>query len=189
MVTWLIAGLGNPGPSYVMTRHNAGFMAVDRITHRYSFASARMKFHSEVREGTIEDQKTLAVKPQQFMNLSGGTLREVMSFYKIPLEKTLVIHDDIDLPFAKVKVKIGGGNGGHNGLRSIDSHIGKDYLRLRIGVGHPGDKEDVSNYVLGSFNSHEAEQLGSVLDDIATHLPTLLTEGGDAFMNKLAIKG
>jgi peptidyl-tRNA hydrolase, PTH1 family len=184
---WLVVGLGNPGPSYEHTRHNAGFIAVDTIIRRYNFSAPKSKFQSSLSEGVIEGEKILALKPLQYMNLSGIAVREAAGFYKIPLDHIIVLHDEIDLPFGKIKVKTGGGSGGHNGLKSLDAHIGKDYMRVRIGVGHPGDRSEVSNYVLGNFSKHEQQQLQQLTEIMSDSFPLLFKEGKDAFMNKLAI--
>ena len=182
----LLVGLGNPGASYEHTRHNAGFMAVDSIIHRHHFSSPRIKFQSSLSEGEIGGEKILIQKPLQYMNLSGGPVKESSHFYKIPPENVVVFHDDIDLPLGKIKVKIGGGHGGHNGLKSLDSHIGKEYWRIRIGVGHPGNKDDVSDYVLSAFSRHEAQELALLLEKLCDTLPVMITEGKEMFMTKLA---
>ncbi|MDZ7603170.1 MAG: aminoacyl-tRNA hydrolase, partial [Hoeflea sp.] len=147
----LIAGLGNPGPQYARNRHNVGFMAVDEIARRHSFSGFSKKFRGEIAEGTIADQKVLLLKPMTFMNLSGDSVGDALRFYKLSPADLIVLHDELDIAPGKLKLKTGGGNGGHNGLKSIDAHCGKDYKRLRIGIGHPGHKDRVSPYVLGDF--------------------------------------
>lgn len=183
----LLVGLGNPGAEYKKTRHNVGFMAVEAIAHRHNFLAPKLKFHSEILEGTIEGHKVLLQKPQTYMNLSGGAVQRLCQFYKIPPENVIVFHDDLDLAFGKIKIKQGGGHGGHNGLKSIDSHMGNPYFRVRIGVGHPGDKEKVTGHVLGEFSSDERQQVEKLMDHIADTVPLLLTQGGEAFLNRLAI--
>ncbi|HET7411899.1 MAG TPA: aminoacyl-tRNA hydrolase, partial [Pararhizobium sp.] len=134
----LIAGLGNPGPRYAGNRHNIGFMAADAIARRHGFSSWSKKFKGEIADGTIEGEKVLLVKPQTFMNLSGEAVGEAMRFYKLSPADLTVIHDELDLAAGRARLKTGGGNGGHNGLKSIDAHCGKDYRRLRLGISHPG---------------------------------------------------
>jgi len=187
MTMWLIAGLGNPGPTYALNRHNIGFIALDILLAQIlPMASWRKKFQSECAEATMNGQKILLLKPQTFMNLSGDAVQAAAQFYKIPPEQILVLHDELDVPFGRVKVKRGGGAGGHNGLRSIDSHIGQDYYRLRLGIGHPGDKNKVSNYVLGDFSRAEQAALDDWLRAVATHLPLILKGDHGLFQTRLA---
>ncbi|MER2607201.1 MAG: aminoacyl-tRNA hydrolase, partial [Siculibacillus sp.] len=145
----LFVGLGNPGAEYARNRHNIGFMAVDALVRRRSFSPWRAKFHGEICEGTIGDEKIVALKPQTYMNDSGRAVVACMSFYKIEPKDVVVFHDELDLPPAKIRVKIGGGHAGHNGLRSIQAHIGPDFRRVRLGIGHPGAKDRVTGWVLG----------------------------------------
>lgn len=187
MTMWLIAGLGNPGPTYALNRHNIGFLALDMILAQIlPMASWRKKFQSECAEATIDGQKILLLKPQTFMNLSGDAVQAAAQFYKIPSTQILVLHDELDVPFGRVKVKRGGGAGGHNGLRSIDSHMGQDYYRLRLGIGHPGDKNKVSNYVLGDFSRAEQAALDDWLCLVAKHLPLILKGDHGLFQTRLA---
>src|SRR5450432_4097621 len=148
----LLVGLGNPGAGYQGHRHNIGFMAVDASTRAHNFGAPRLRFRGEVREGTLTSAKgstkTLILKPMTYMNESGNAVREAVEFFKLPLEDVVVIYDEIDLAPGKVRAKAGGGNAGHNGLRSISAHVGNDYRRVRLGVGHPGDKDRVHGYVL-----------------------------------------
>ncbi|MFD2236285.1 aminoacyl-tRNA hydrolase [Aureimonas populi] len=182
----LIAGLGNPGPQYAGNRHNIGFMAVDEIHRDPSFSPWSKKFQGEISEGRIGGEKVLLLKPQTFMNLSGQSVHAAASFYKIEPARIVVLHDELDLPPAKVRVKTGGGHGGHNGLRSIDSHLGKDYRRVRLGIGHPGDKDRVSPYVLSDFAKADRDWLEPLLAAVAANAP-LLVKGEDAqFMNRMA---
>ncbi|KJS16634.1 MAG: peptidyl-tRNA hydrolase [Hoeflea sp. BRH_c9] len=183
----LIAGLGNPGPQYERNRHNVGFMAADAIARRHSFSGFSKKFRGEIAEGTLAGEKVLLLKPMTFMNLSGDSVGEAMRFYKLGPADIIVMHDELDLAPGKLKLKTGGGNGGHNGLKSIDAHCGKDYKRLRIGIGHPGHKDRVNPHVLGDFAKSDAEWLEPLLDAIADHAE-LLAKGDDAgFLNKVAL--
>ena len=183
---FLITGLGNPGAAYENNRHNAGFMAADSIARRHSFSPWSRKFRGEIADGTIAGEKVLLLKPSTFMNLSGDSVGEAMRFYKIPLSGLIVMHDELDLPPGKVRVKTGGGHGGHNGLKSIDAHCGKDYRRLRIGIGHPGDKTLVHNHVLGDFAKADQTWLSEMLDGIAEHIGLLMKGDESTFMNRLS---
>ena len=147
----LVVGLGNPDPEHAWNRHNIGFMVADGIAQRYDFESYRSRFSGLISRGEIEGERVSIFKPTKFMNESGRAVNEVMRFFKQPLDQVVVVHDDLDLMPGKVRVKTGGGAAGHNGLRSIDSYIGKDYRRIRIGIGHPGERAVVSNYVLSDF--------------------------------------
>ena len=187
----IIAGLGNPGPKYANNRHNAGFMAADAIASRHSFSPWSRKFHGEIATGTIAGERVLLLKPQTFMNLSGQAVGEAMRFHKLTPAEVIVLYDELDLAPGKVRVKTGGGAGGHNGIKSIDAHIGKEYRRVRIGIGHPGVKELVHAHVLGDFAKPDREwvdDLMTAIADAADHL----VKGDDAgFMNKVspAVRG
>ena len=161
---FLIAGLGNPGSKYKLTRHNVGFLVIDKITKNLSVQTNINK--SAFIADLIKSSNQLLAKPQTFMNNSGQSISSIADYYNIPNEEIIVIHDDIDLPFGTVKFKLGGGHGGHNGLRSLDAHIGKEYLRVRVGVGKPSNKADVANYVLSNFSKEELNQL----EDIICHI-------------------
>ena len=152
---FLICGLGNPGLKYVNTRHNVGFKLIDKLIVKYNFESYKKDKKKEIFKGSIGKYKCFLIKPLTFMNLSGTAIKEVLDFYKIKKNHLYVIHDDLDLKTGKIKIKLGGGNGGHNGLESIDEIIGKNYNRLRIGVDHPGSKDLVSKYVLSKFLKNE----------------------------------
>ena len=167
---WLVVGLGNPGPSYEHNRHNVGFMAADAICRRHGFSASQKKFGGLLSEGALGGEKTLCLKPLTYMNLSGQSVGEACRFYKIAPENVIVIHDELALPLGDMRLKKGGGHAGHNGLKSIDSHIGQDYLRLRIGIGHPGQPELVSDYVLSNFSKAEMKTVEPQLDDIADKL-------------------
>ncbi|EFO31753.1 peptidyl-tRNA hydrolase [Roseibium sp. TrichSKD4] len=184
----LIVGLGNPGSNYAGNRHNIGFMAVNEI-HRVhsSFAPWRARFQAEVSEGRLGSEKALLMKPSTYMNESGRAVGEAMRFYKIEPEDIAVIYDELDLPPAKFRMKAGGGHGGHNGLRSISAHIGQDYRRLRLGIGHPGDKKLVSNYVLGDFAKADSDWLEPLLREIADNADMLAAGQDSQFANKLTL--
>ena len=155
----LIVGLGNPGDKYRNNRHNIGFLAVDAIARRHGFPGFREKFQGLISEGTIDGEKVLILKPQTFMNSSGDSVQKVANFYKLGPADITVIYDELDLAPGKSRIKVGGGNGGHNGLRSIDPQIGTDYRRIRLGIGHPGHKDAVMPCVLGDFSKADAEWL------------------------------
>ena len=182
----LFAGLGNPGAKYANYRHNVGFMAADAIARRHSFSPWSKKFQALVAEGRIGDEKIVLIKPQTFMNLSGQSVGEALRFYKLDPSALTVFYDELDLAPGKVRVKTGGGAGGHNGIRSIDGHVGKDYRRVRIGIGHPGIKEMVTHHVLGDFAKADHEWLDPLLDAIADNAGLLVKGDESGFMNKLA---
>lgn len=175
MTTPLFVGLGNPGSQYAKTRHNAGFLAIDEIRASYGFSPEKSRDGGLVSEGFIDGQKIIIFKPLSYMNLSGGPVGRMAQFHKIPPEKIFVFHDDLDIEPGKVRIKQGGGHGGHNGLKSLDSHIGKNYWRIRIGIGHPGDKDLVSNYVLHPFSKNEMRILTSLAAAIADEAHLLYT--------------
>ena len=181
----LLVGLGNPGTEYAQTRHNVGFMAVDELVRRYCFDPFRDKFKGQLATGVIENQKVMILKPTTYMNLSGESVLAACSFFKIKPEEVIVFHDDMDLAVGKVKVKRGGSAGGHNGLKSIDAHLGQNYMRVRIGVGRPERKEDVINWVLHGFNPDDKKITDDVISAIAKHMPLLLQGNEQTFMNRL----
>jgi PTH1 family peptidyl-tRNA hydrolase len=186
----LLVGLGNPGARHQRQRHNAGYMAVDEIVRRHSFGAWRKRFQGETSEGLLGGVRTVALKPMTFMNLSGQSVGEAARFLKLELDQIVVIHDELDLAPGKVRVKKGGGAGGHNGLRDIDAHLGRDYRRVRIGIGHPGHKDLVLTYVLQDFAKDEREGwLPKVIDAIATEAPLLAecrTVSDEKFMSRVA---
>ena len=147
----LFVGLGNPGKKYVNNRHNIGFMALDQIANDHSFSSWKSKFQGQLSDGKLGLEKVILLKPETFMNLSGQSVSETIKFYKIKTEDVVVFHDELDLSPSKLRVKTSGGHAGHNGRRSIHQHIGPDYQRVRMGIGHPGHKDRVANYVLSDF--------------------------------------
>ncbi|OJF96817.1 aminoacyl-tRNA hydrolase [Pararhizobium antarcticum] len=183
----IFAGLGNPGSQYAGNRHNIGFMAVDAIHRRHSFSPWSKKFKALVSEGEVAGQKLLLLKPQTFMNLSGESVGEAMRFYKLEPGAVLAIYDELDLPPCKARIKTAGGHGGHNGIKSIDAHIGKDYRRLRLGIDHPGSKERVQGHVLGDFGKNERVWLEPLLDALADNAEMLARGEDSQFMNKIAL--
>ncbi|MCW3836057.1 aminoacyl-tRNA hydrolase [Sphingomonas canadensis] len=186
MQLWV--GLGNPGPQYAMHRHNVGFMALDAIAAVYGFSPPRKQFQGWTQEGRVGTAKLLLLKPATFMNESGRAIRAAMDFYKLGPGDVTIFHDELDLAPFKVKVKTGGGAAGHNGLRSADQHIGPDFRRVRIGIGHPGHKDRVTGYVLGNYAKDEIEDLTDMLGAIAAEA-TWLAAGDDArFMNEVALR-
>src|SRR5437868_7272804 len=181
----LFVGLGNPGSAYAGNRHNIGFMAVDAIAKRHGLVPWRRRFQGVAAEGPIAGTRTLLLLPGTFMNESGRAVEEAASFYKLAASDIVVFHDELDLPPAKVRTKLGGGNAGHNGLRSISAHIGNDYRRVRIGIGHPGDKNLVHSYVLSDFAKAERGWV-ETLCDVTADSAEFLTRGDDAsFQNKV----
>jgi PTH1 family peptidyl-tRNA hydrolase len=181
----LFVGLGNPGAEHAANRHNIGFMAVEAVARRHSFAPFRRRFQGVVSEGTIGPERVLLLLPGTYMNESGRAVAEAMRFYKLPLGDIVVFHDELELAPAKVRVKVGGGIAGHNGLRSITEHVGNDYKRVRLGIGHPGDKAMVHNYVLGNFAKADREWVATLCEVIADNA-VMLAQGQDAsFQNKV----
>jgi peptidyl-tRNA hydrolase, PTH1 family len=181
----LVVGLGNPGTQHVGNRHNIGFMAVQEIARRHGFGPWRRRFQGVATEGLIGAERVLLLLPGTYMNESGRAVGEAAHFYKLALSDIVVLHDEVDLPPAKIRVKAGGGIAGHNGLRSISAHIGNDYRRVRIGIGHPGDKERVHGHVLGDFSKAEREWVDALAGVIADNAG-LLAKGEDAtFQNKV----
>lgn len=181
----VLVGLGNPGPRYAQNRHNVGFLAVDAVHRRHGFGPWRQKFSAEIADGTLAGERVLLVKPLTYMNESGRSVGEIVRFHKLTAADVVVIHDELDLPPGKVRLKTGGGHGGHNGLRSLTDHLGDGYRRLRVGIGHPGDKALVHNYVLHDFAKSDAAWLEPLLDAIGAEAP-LLAEGKDqTFANRL----
>ncbi len=183
----LIAGLGNPGSEYARNRHNAGFMAADVLHESYGFSPWRKRFEGAVSEGRIAGVKIFLLKPMTFMNDSGDSVAAAMRFYKLPVSALTVIHDEIDLAAGKLKVKRGGGDAGHNGLRSITAHLGPGYRRVRIGVGHPGSKGRVYGHVLNNFSKDDEDWLVPLLSAIAEAAPQLVKGGDAGFTTKVAL--
>lgn len=183
----LLVGLGNPGDKYRNNRHNIGFMAADAIARGHGFPAFRQKFQGLIAEGQIGSEKALILKPQTYMNNSGDSIQAALKFYKLAAEDVIVLYDEIDLVPGKVRVKRGGGNGGHNGLRSIDPQIGTNYRRVRLGIGHPGHKDFVMPHVLGDFAKADREWLEPLLEAVADNAALLVKGDDNGFMNKLAI--
>ncbi|HEX4861282.1 MAG TPA: aminoacyl-tRNA hydrolase [Rhizomicrobium sp.] len=183
----LIAGLGNPGAEYARNRHNAGFMAVDVIHESYKFSPWRTRFQGQISEGALAGRKTYLLKPMTYMNDSGLSIGPAMRFFKLPLDALVVMHDEIDLAAAKLKMKKGGGDAGNNGARSITATLGPDYRRVRIGIGHPGEKHRVHGHVLGNFSKLDEEWLVPMLSAIAEAAPLLARDDDAGFMNRIAL--
>ncbi|MEQ8196248.1 MAG: aminoacyl-tRNA hydrolase [Rhodospirillales bacterium] len=182
----LVVGLGNPGSQYARNRHNFGFMAADVIVRRHGFSDYRAKFHGDIAEGTIGGTKVLVLKPMTYMNESGRAVAAAMQFFKLAPEDVLVLHDELDLAPGKVRAKRGGGLAGHNGLRDIKAHIGENFRRLRLGIGHPGDKKLVLNYALRDFPKADEEWVEKLLDAVAEHFPLLVKGDDSGFMSRVA---
>lgn len=183
---FLIVGLGNPGSEYEKTRHNVGFMAVDELAQIYGFGPFKSKFDGLIAEGKIASEKVYILKPQTYMNLSGNSVVKAANFYKILPQNIIVIHDDMDLPVGKLKAKIGGGAGGHNGLKSIDAAITPNYNRIRIGVGHPNQSGDaVVNHVLSRFSKVDTEVIEQEICLVCDIIDVLIKDGIAAFSNKI----
>jgi PTH1 family peptidyl-tRNA hydrolase len=186
MQIWV--GLGNPGPRYALHRHNVGFMALDVIADMHGFAPVQAKFQGWVQEGRIGAHKVLLLKPATFMNESGRSVGEALRFYKLGTDALTVFHDELDLAPFKVKVKQGGGTAGHNGLRSIDQHLGAEFRRVRIGIGHPGHKDKVTGHVLGNFAKSEQDDLVAMLGAISAEAEWLAKGDGVRFMSEYALR-
>lgn len=186
MQLWV--GLGNPGPQYALHRHNVGFMIADTIAQVHGFGAVQKKFQGWAQDGRVGDERVLLLKPATFMNESGRAVAEALRFYKLGPDALTVFHDELDLAPFKVKVKQGGGTAGHNGLRSIDRHLGPEFRRVRIGIGHPGHKERVTGHVLGNYSKAEVDPLADMLGAIAAEAEWL-ARGDDArFMNDVALR-
>jgi len=184
------AGLGNPGAKYALQRHNVGFIAADIIAEAHGFGPWQKKFRSLIAEGRIGPDRVLLLKPQTFMNDSGDAVQQALRFYKLDVDALTALHDELDLAPFKVKVKVGGGTAGHNGLRSIDASLGPDFRRVRIGIGHPGPgrKDLVTPYVLGNFAKAEMEPLSDMLAAIASEAEWLAGRDDPRFMSEVALR-
>lgn len=182
----LFVGLGNPGTKYVRNRHNVGFMAVERIAERHAFGPWKKKFQGIASDGELSGERVLLLKPDTYMNESGRSVGEAARFLKIGLDDIYVFHDELDLAPQKVKVKSGGGNAGHNGLRSITAHLGNDYKRVRLGIGHPGSKDVVIHHVLGDFAKADAEWLDEMLDALSSSVARLAKGDDSRFLTDVA---
>ena len=186
MQLWV--GLGNPGPEHAMQRHNVGFMALDVLADMHGFGPVQKKFQGWLQEGRIGAAKILLLKPATFMNQSGRSVGEAMRFYKLGMDALTVFHDELDLAPFKVKVKRGGGTAGHNGLRSIDQHLGAEFRRVRIGIGHPGHKDRVTGYVLGNYAKAEIDDLTEMLAAIGAEAEWLAKGDDPRFMSDVALR-
>ncbi len=183
---FLIVGLGNPGLKYQYTKHNLGFLLADQIIKNYQLEPQGVKFGGQVFVGNISNQKIILVKPQDYMNNSGNCVLSVAQFYKITPEKIIVLHDDLDLEMGRVKVKIGGGNAGHNGLKDIDEKINKNYCRVRLGIGRPENPDyEISDYVLSKFSKDELDMVDNINSKICKLFPLILENNFPEFMNKI----
>ena len=181
----LFVGLGNPGAKYARNRHNIGFMAVDEIARRHGFAPWRRRFQGETSEGTLERERVILLKPTTYMNDSGRAVQEAANFFKLSASEITVFQDELELSPAKVRVKVGGGIAGHNGLRSITSHIGNDYRRVRLGIGHPGIKEFVHSYVLADFAKDDGPWVTALCEAVADNAGVLAAGRDSTFQNKV----
>jgi PTH1 family peptidyl-tRNA hydrolase len=182
----LFVGLGNPGAKYARNRHNIGFMAVERIAERHGFGPWKKKFQGFAADGELSGERVLILKPDTYMNESGRAVGEAARFLKIGLDDICVFYDELDLTPAKVKVKVGGGNAGHNGLRSLSAHLGNDYKRVRLGIGHPGSKDAVIHHVLGDFAKADADWVNELLDAVADAAPRLAKGDDSRFLTDVA---
>ncbi len=185
---YIVVGLGNPDKEYQGTRHNVGFMAADEIFRRFSFSEFRKKAQGLVAEGSIAGEKVLLVKPQTYMNLSGNCVGELVNFYKLSAQNVIVIHDDMDLNVGVIKAKCGGSAGGHNGLKSIDSHITNAYGRIRIGVGRPAEKGQVVDWVLSGFSKSDKEKIDAAIDLVVQNIDIFISKGCNAFASIMGEK-
>ena len=181
----LFVGLGNPTPNSQNNRHNIGFKIVDAINVKFGLSKQKPKFKGLLTTGNIESQKVYAIKPLTFMNNSGTAIKELIDYFKINAKDVIVFHDDMDIDFGKIKAKFGGSSAGHNGIDSIDKFIGKDYSRVRIGIGHPKEKKKVNNHVLEDFKEDEEEKIKEITDNIIKSIPTLIEKKIDLFSSKV----
>jgi PTH1 family peptidyl-tRNA hydrolase len=181
----LFVGLGNPGPKYAHNRHNIGFLAVEEIARRHGFAAWRRRFQGETAEGTLDQERVVLLRPQTFMNESGRAVQEAANFFKLAAGEVTVFQDELELPPAKLRVKLGGGIAGHNGLRSISAHIGNEYRRVRLGIGHPGIKTLVHGYVLSDFAKDERPWVSALCAAVAENAGLLAAGRDSTFQNKV----
>lgn len=185
---WLVVGLGNPGEEYARTRHNVGFMVVDELSGLAKAGPAKAKFGAELREGVLGGERVLFCKPMEFMNTSGNAVAKAAGFWKIPLDHTVVVHDELDIPFGRLRLGLGGGPGGHNGLRSLISTIGPEFLRVRVGISRPPGGRDAAGYVLAGFSKDEQKELPFVVGEAKEAVLALLAKGLATAMNKFNVK-
>ena len=182
---YLLVGLGNPGSNYAGNRHNIGFMAVDDIHRHYSFKPFRTKFHGDVADGSIEGEKIFILKPATYMNESGRSVAELIRFYKIEIGNVIVLHDELDLSPGKIRIKQGGGLAGHNGLKSIAEHIGLEFFRVRIGIGHPGEKTGVTGHVLNDLSEMDKQLVNPLLRGVTSNIAKLIKGDGAGFISEV----
>lgn len=184
---WVLVGLGNPGKEYQDNRHNIGFMVIDEIAREFGLPAFSKKFEGELTEGRIEGEKVVLVKPMTYMNLSGQCVQKVAKFYKVTPNRIVAFHDELDLVAGKMRTKKGGGAAGHNGLKSMDQHLNsQDYWRVRLGIGHPGDKDRVTGHVLGNFSKEEQKWLPDWIGALAKHVPLFIAGKQEYYMTKVA---
>ena len=181
----LLVGLGNPTPDSNDNRHNVGFKIIDAINQKFGLSKQKPKFKGLLTTGNIANKKVYAIKPLTFMNNSGICIRELMEYFKIDIDDVIVFHDDLDVDFGKIKAKFGGSSAGHNGIDSIDKFIGKEYSRVRIGIGHPKQKKKVNNHVLEDFKEDEEEKIKEITENIVKLIPTLIEKKMDLFSSKV----
>ncbi|HEY0212157.1 MAG TPA: aminoacyl-tRNA hydrolase [Paenirhodobacter sp.] len=186
MQLWV--GLGNPGAKYAGNRHNIGFMAVDRIATDHGFGPWKARFQGQLCEGRLGTDRVILLKPETFMNLSGQSVRAAADFYKIPVEAITVFHDELDIAPSRMRIKMGGGHAGHNGLRSIHAHMGEAYRRIRLGIGHPGDKAQVANYVLADFAKSDQDWIEDLLRGISEGAALLAAGEDQKFLNIVSLR-
>ena len=179
----LIVGLGNPGEKYQYTRHNIGYMAIDNIVSAQQDYKIKKKFNSIIYETIIDKNRTILIKPETYMNNSGDAVSQIANFYKIDSKNILVLHDELDIPFGKIRIKSGGGNAGHNGLKSISNKIDNNYTRVRLGIGHPGNKERVNGHVMGNFTGSEKEKLNQILNYLTNNIYEILNKKESFIIN------
>lgn len=181
---FLLVGLGNPGQKYARTRHNVGFDVVDRLGERWGIAVTRSSSQSLVGDGLVKNERAVLMKPQTYVNLSGGPVRAAMDFYKVPIGNVVVVHDELEVPFGKVRIKRGGGHGGHNGLRDLNQHLGTDYPRVRVGTGRPPEGWDPADFVLSRWKDDEGQEVLRMIERACDAMESVVTEGIDAAMNR-----
>ena len=182
---FLLVGLGNPSPNNTNNRHNVGFLTIDAINAKYKLSKQKPKFKGLLTTGIIDEKKVYAIKPLTFMNSSGVCIKELADYFKMDIKNIFVFHDDMDIDLGKVKAKFGGSSAGHNGIESLDKHIGNQYSRIRIGISHPNKKINVDNHVLQDFNKEEEEIVKKIIDSIITSVSILLTKKFDIFSNRV----
>ena len=188
---YLLVGLGNPGSKYKRNRHNVGYMTIDMITKKYNLKNIILKKFGSVSKGKISNEEIVTLKPKEFMNLSGQSIKKFINFYKINIENILVIHDDLDLPLGKIKIKVGGGDAGHNGIKSINELIGKNYKRIRIGIDRPKNNKNVDKFVLEDFEKKEEKEIVYSINRITSFLQYFISSNSNdisVLMNKLSKK-